>query len=147
MCRVISCTSWNEIQEALLLCCETGAHYTFCTSLWVFLCTQEPCIFPLCHTLFARMYCQWELLVRDGSCGPLLPYPLLHNIEAMKRKTSILLHTHTHIFFKITKANNLAFFSHHVLLCQKRKPCLQMVHDNDSHMLLDCSLILFKHFN
>ncbi len=56
---------------------------------WVFLCTQEPCIFPFCHTLFARMYCQWEILVRNGSCAPLLPYPLLLNVVLRQRKENL----------------------------------------------------------
>ncbi len=107
---------------------------------------------PFFVTLFACMYCQWEILVRDRSWTPATKrktefLKMQNKIQIIKPDKGLLssfthTHTHTHTYlFKITKANNLALCSYHVLLCQKRKPCL----DSDSHMLLDRSLILFKH--
>lgn len=97
----------------------------FCTSLVVFLGTQEPCIFPYVLSM-GNPGKRWE------SCA-LASLLLITQLfpEATKRKLNswISLHLHTDTFFmyslchfnEITKANNLAAFSHHVLLW----PCVR----------------------
>ncbi len=84
------CNKCVKLQEALLLCWETEVHVTLFAHHFGCSCATRKLASSLfCHTLFARMHCQWEILLWDGSCGPLLLYPLLHKVALRQWKEKL----------------------------------------------------------